>query len=221
MSLEQFIFTLITSSVSTTVILIVAGFISRSIIERWFIKDLEKYKIEIQATNDIEVEKIKMALDVEKFKSETQYSKFHERRAEVIDTFYKKLVRLSRHSTNMRNELADKKAKGILLTIERDIENSDSWEDAYNYFEENKIYFSTKIALRLSKHLIQAHSLHLLFIASTNSQIIDDFSKDYKTAIETARQGDPLNVAEKLLTDIYEDKKLIEAEFRELIGVME
>ena len=52
--LEQILWTVFTSSLTTAMILAVAAFIGRSIIDRWFTKDLEKYKVERQRINTIE-----------------------------------------------------------------------------------------------------------------------------------------------------------------------
>ena len=65
-------------------ILVVLGFLARSVIRAWLAKDLEKFKVELKSTSDTAIERLKADLQRAAFEHQVRFSKFHEKRAEVI-----------------------------------------------------------------------------------------------------------------------------------------
>ena len=73
-------------------ILVVLGFLARSVIRAWLAKDLEKFKVELKSTSDTAIERLKADLQRAAFEHQVRFSKLHEKRAEVIAQLYKYLA---------------------------------------------------------------------------------------------------------------------------------
>lgn len=69
----------------SAVLLAIAGWLIRTIIQHFLAKDIEQYKFDIRRQGEIELEKLKAALNIESLTHEITFSKLHNRRADVID----------------------------------------------------------------------------------------------------------------------------------------
>lgn len=218
MAIDQILISLITNALCTTTILVALGFLGRTIINRWVAKDIQKSKTEIEKITNIELEKIRTSLDIEKFKSEIQFTKFHEKRIEVINEIYNKLTDLMANLHRICNTLIDEKAKGQELTI--DAAATIGINEIWGYFKKNKIYFKEDLATKLENHLVQAMAISTLLAASIDLFEQEEWPIQFSEVISTMKNTDTLTAAKKLLTDLQKDNIEIEREFRELIGVI-
>jgi hypothetical protein len=69
------------------------AFVLRSIWSQLLSRDLEKFKADLENRNNVEVERLRTELKKVAFEHETRYAKLHERRAEVLEELFKRLVR--------------------------------------------------------------------------------------------------------------------------------
>jgi hypothetical protein len=214
-AIDQILISLITNTLCTTTILVTLGFLGRTIIDRWIAKDIQKSKIEIEKITNIEIEKIRVSLDIEKFKSEIRFTKFHEKRIEIINEIYNKLTDEMANLRRICNILIDEKAKGQKLTFDTTIGIDETW----NYFKKNKIYFREDLATKIENHLIQAMAISALLAASTDLFEQEEWPIQFSEAMSAIKNVDTLTSAKKLLEDLQKDSIEIEKEFRELIGV--
>jgi hypothetical protein len=76
---------------STSIILVVLGFIGRSIIQRWIERDLDKYKAELELSNAKDLERLRADLQITAFEYQTRFASLHQERAKVLDKLYKLL----------------------------------------------------------------------------------------------------------------------------------
>lgn len=216
MTLEQVFISLITNALCTTTILVTLGFLGRTIIERWVTKDIHKSKIEIEKATSIEIEKIKAMLDAEKFKSEVLFTKFHEKRIEVVNEIHNKLTDLESGLFRVLNQLTDKKAKNQELKF--DDELPISLHKTWSYFNKNKIYFNEELANKIEMHLVQAIGISTLFVMSTDLFQLEEWPAQYTEILGQLQDVDKISAAKTLLDELRKDNKEIESEFRKLIG---
>lgn len=92
MDWAQLFATALASSVFTGAVLGVAGILSRSIIDRWFVRNLEKFKAELQGKNAREIEALRTELRRSAFEHEIRFARLHEERAKIIAELYGLLV---------------------------------------------------------------------------------------------------------------------------------
>ncbi len=170
-----------------------SGFITwllKQILRQSFVKDLERFK------SDLSKEAIKFRI---------RYEKLHSERAEVIKEVYKKISRTYRA---FRSYISPFQFSGDLPEEDKRKQAVDEFNSLNNYYEENRIFFEENIAKEIDDLLEN-------FVETLNQF---DYSKD-KTG------GDYRDVKEwnkawkKLTEDTSKIKKLIENEFRKMIGV--
>jgi hypothetical protein len=77
---------------STAVTVAAATFLTKSVINHLFTRDVEKFKAGLKADADIEIEKLKHSLEKIAVEHQVRFSKLHEKRAEVIADLYARLV---------------------------------------------------------------------------------------------------------------------------------
>jgi hypothetical protein len=88
-------------------LLIVLGFLARSLMQTWLAKDVKKFETDLQgaatsqlerlksdlkAQGDISIEQLKSRLQQATIEHQVRFAKLHEKRAEVISEMYERLV---------------------------------------------------------------------------------------------------------------------------------
>ena len=74
--------------VTPSVIVIVIGFVARSLFSQILVKDLERFKLKLQSENDLARTRLENDLRIRLFDFQTRFSLFHQQRAEVIKELY-------------------------------------------------------------------------------------------------------------------------------------
>lgn len=140
--------TILLALITNAVLLAVLGFIARSIISQALSRDIERYKTRLQATHDVELERLRNDLRLKEIEYETKFSKLHEKRANVISELYKKLVEAER-------SLSTYAWPGPHLGGFSNKENFNrAWKDSSefsNYFNENRIYLNRTLCSKLDR----------------------------------------------------------------------
>lgn len=172
----------------------------------------------IRLTKDLdrEIEAYKNQLEVLRLQNQIQFSKLHEKRFEVVDAIYKKLVRLHlamgwyTSLIKPRYENPDEEAKQEVIEV------NDAFKDYRSYFLNNKLYFDKNINSLLEKlmkdywdNLYDYESVaRMKSYGATHQEMKGDYEKA-KKAGENIRNEIP-KILEKL-----------EEEFQILLGVIE
>jgi len=73
-------------------LLLVLGFLGRSLIQQFLAKDIEGFRSRLQADSNIAIEKLRADLRQAAVEHEVRFSRLHEKRAEVLATLYGLLV---------------------------------------------------------------------------------------------------------------------------------
>lgn len=142
-------------------------YIFQRIIDERSAKRLEKFKAELQSTA---------------FEQETRFSKLHEKRAEVIEELYNKLVKVQRALFSLLYEFASEKNKYDTIGPSKIIEEFNA------YFEANQIYLPENICSHIGRFHTIALSSWLSFVSAQNNASIallkDLDANDYQNKIK-------------------------------------
>jgi hypothetical protein len=73
---------------TNAVFLAVVGFVAKSLFNQMLSRDVDKFRIELQATNDKELAKFRSELEKTAFEHQTRFTKLYDKRAEIIGNIY-------------------------------------------------------------------------------------------------------------------------------------
>jgi len=186
------------------------AWLTRSVINHFLSRDLEKFKLKLQEESQQELMRLQSSLQLVAFEHQIRFSQLHERRAKIIAELYSKVVELYRKvSTFVRLYKSLEEAKNK--------ENiKDLWKAAdefQNYFDKHRIYFNKDtctIIDSFNEALSQASSNLIVFIQNapqitlTAKQIWDEWNKSMKLIEDT----------------VPKIKESLERSFREILGVL-
>ena len=79
---------------SSTALLTAAAWVIRTVITQQLARDTEAFKARVKSDADIEIEKLKNALQIAATEHQVMFSKMHEKRAQVIEQVYEKLTEI-------------------------------------------------------------------------------------------------------------------------------
>jgi hypothetical protein len=92
MDWDTFVTTLMATGFATGAFVFLAKIFSKHLLSM----DLERFKAELRANNEKELERLKADLRIAAFQQETTFARLHEKRAEVIAELYRKLTEVDR-----------------------------------------------------------------------------------------------------------------------------
>ena len=127
---------------STGVIVAVGAFFLRGIFQQLLSRDLEKFKADLSAQHEIEIERLRNDLRIAASEHETRFARLHQARTEAIAGLYSRFVRA--HA-----------AFGEYLAIfqpggeANPREAMERGDEFVQYFNENRIYFEKSLCADL------------------------------------------------------------------------
>ncbi len=213
-------------------LLIVIGFWGKKMIEYFFGESIELKKKELeqglqlhkqrleQENNilkldiDKNLEAYRNKLEILKLEYQVQFSKLHEKRSEVIESVYQKLVRLNIAMLNLTAFV-----KPIIQNAEKEeqerlIEANEAFFDFQKYYSETKIYFqpdTCSILDRLKKYFWDsAWDYTEISRMKSFGAAGPDLKESYKKASEAGKF---------VREEIPKVLELLENDFRRLLGV--
>ncbi len=187
----------------SAVLLAIAGWLIRTIIQHFMTKDIEQYKFDIRRQGEIELEKLKAALNIEAVTHEIRFSKLHNRRAEIIDELFKKIVAFDASATVLMVEFDMDDPEELREKADKFI---DIYYDFHQYAEQNEIYFSEELCKLIAGLHSEAFNQAICVTYKTEPYSIDDLKK----AFIEERPG--------IQSRTEQIKRQIKEEFRELLG---
>ena len=126
---SKILLTAVTSALFTGIL----AFSAQKILERWFSRNLEKFKMELQRSS---------------FEYQARFNKLHEKRVEVIAETYKRLARAERSVRRLVPSI------GLLDTDTPDTElraTLESISDFFYYFDEHRLYLPYTLRKKLDE----------------------------------------------------------------------
>ena len=195
----------------TTVFILAAAWLTRSIVKHLLSKDIEGYKQKLSSESAAEAEKLKHALHLVAVVHEKRTSLLHEHRAEVIAELYKLLVPFVISAENLIRRIGfagepDKPEQVNILHKHAG--------EFYRFFSINRIYFSEDTCAKIDQ----------LFKGIWDSS--DDLRYWLHTQQQSSREPQSLAKAwDKAGKFIQQELPpllgVVEKEFRSLLGVIE
>jgi len=74
------------------VLLVVLGFLARSLLSQYLAKDLKRFETELSQRTALAAEELKHRLDIAAHEHHVRFSKLHERQAQVIEDVYSRIL---------------------------------------------------------------------------------------------------------------------------------
>ena len=187
-------------------------------------RDLEAYKSKLNA--DLEAHKSSLAKDVETFKSNLQlatiehqirFSKLHDKRAEVIQDLYRKLVALD----TVIHSVFKKFRKDGEASLEEKVRKYGRLHNELNeFFPPNRIFFSSETCRVIDDLLFLSRDTYF----DITTYPIDPESSEYKYGprdLLNERHEYWEKARQAFETDIKNLKEQLETQFRTMLGVKE
>jgi|SRR3990172_5375634 len=188
----------------SVLLLAAVAWLIRSLIRHFLSKDVEKYKFDLRREADKELAAIKASLNIDALTHQIRFSKLHERRAEIVEQLYKKIVALETASACLEVECQFDDYKKLKETADTLI---DKYFEIHLFIENNKIYFSED----LSDAIKDFNSLYFDLSIGIRYQSKPDNKEEFIKAFQKER--DKVGSQNKRL------KMIIETDFRKLLGV--
>lgn len=182
----------------------ILAWLVKKIITHFLDKDVQAYKIRLQAISDQKLESFKTELRLIEYRS----TKLHEKRAGVIENIYQKLIKT--------DKLADKfiSSAGRVSKAELQIlacEATSCRDDFHEYFKNNQIYFDEQLCKKISDF---DDSLVALMIRVEAPNAFTD-----ATSLEMLKAKD--ESLQKLMTQAHPIRDELAKQFRLILGVIE
>lgn len=175
------------------------AFLLRGLFNHILSRDLDKFKMELQASHDKEIERFRADLRAVAFERETRFARLHERRAEVVAELYRRLVNVESAYTSLTEDAVYESGHPATSypTQESQKATSEVTYDFFKYFTENRIYFDEALCKNIDELIEKLDAIW--------ETRIHEF--DYPKAWQITKD------------DIPPIRKKIEKRFREMLGV--
>lgn len=127
-------------------LLLILGWLARSMGSQLLAKDLEKFKADLTATSTAAQEHLKHSLQMTALEHQVRFSKLHERRAEVVATAYDLLVEAHWAASSFAAvmEMAGEPPKE-----EKYVTAMNKAAEFYRYFDKNRIFLPQELCIQL------------------------------------------------------------------------
>lgn len=191
---------------TTAIVVGVAGWLTKSVITHFLSRNVEAYKVELRRESDKEIEAIKSRLQIMAQERQIIFSRLHEKRAEIVAESYALIHDVNAKAVDLG---ADIFHRGLREPKEKVKEVFDDCLKFNDFFQQRRIYFSEEVCT-VTDRFVE-------LIGQTNAAVNrapDNLDFGNKDGEEAYRQ-----MAE-LMDQLPEIKKLIEKDFRTLLGVI-
>jgi hypothetical protein len=168
--------------------------LARSIFQRWFARDIKEFEARLSAQYQIQVEGFKSELSQLAFENQALFLRLHEKRFEVVQKLYELLCDFERAATGPQDLESERS--------QTEFERFSQKDDAFRYFfDSNRLLFSESLCSKI----------HAFWEAVVVKQFCTIKLKPEERAKTLAEYQ----------SKVWDLKKDIEGEFRNLTGVVE
>jgi hypothetical protein len=194
-----------------------AAWLVKAIVTDRMARDAEIFKARLQTDANAEIEKLKHSLQMATLEHQVRFSKLHEKRAEVIAKVYMRLVELQ--SVAHRFAVND-----AFTDSSRSREAFDKVTKAghilFRFVQMNRLYLPESICSSVERfaHEIKKEVSHVHVGSMMEDRVIGDQSFPLSDAERRFRTETFNKAWEAFDKDIPAARKLLENEFRELLG---
>ena len=145
---------------TNAVFLAVVGFVAKSLFNQMLSRDVDKFRIELQATNDKELAKFRSELEKTVFEHQTRFTKLYDKRAEIIGNIYPLILDAEAKCLNLAPtflDIPEEKLISQAFEVTRDLRT---------YFDRNRLYLDAELCSDIDNLLKNLSTSSLKFQAS-------------------------------------------------------
>lgn len=195
------------------VLLLVLGWLARSLGSQFLAKDLEQYKANLAATSTSVTERLKHELQIAASERQVTFAKLHERRADVVAQAYGLLVEAHWASQSFVSEM---EWAGEPPKQEKYATAMNKSAEFYRYFDKNRIWLPEALCAQLETFLrsMRREVIGFGVYASKEDAHLPDHVLEKKYDAWT-------KAAEHFDTEIPKARAALEAELRAIVGAAE
>lgn len=202
----EFILELLKTLGTTAIVVGAAAWLTKSVITHFLSRKIEAYKIEMKGESDKKIEEVKSRLQIMAQERQIIFGRLHEKRAEIVAESYTLIHEVHSKAVGLG---ADIFHGGLRAPKERAKEVFDDCRKFNDFFEQRRIYFSEEVCT-MTDGFVE-------LIGETNAAVSrapDNLDFSNKDSQEAYRQ------MADLMDRLPQIKKLIEKDFRTLLGVI-
>ncbi|HXX18696.1 MAG TPA: hypothetical protein VEJ46_04790 [Candidatus Acidoferrum sp.] len=164
-----------------------AAWLLRSLWSQMLSRDLEAFKAKLENRSAIEIERLRGELKRAAFEHETRYARLHEKRAEVLEELFKRLVKANRAFSDRFRSGHFAGEPSLEVQSERAAEAANQFVD---WFSENMLFIDD--ALREKIYSVNSHFWNLWRTRTPMSgeergRIISEFFKESPVLLDEIR----------------------------------
>lgn len=206
---QEVITTVGSTAVISALFLSAVTFLTKSVINHLLTRDAEKFKAQLKADADIEIEKLKNSLQMVAVEHQVRFSKLHEKRAEIIADLYARLVeaeRIGDHFVKVDSWDDEKRRESYEATHQNLLE-------LYYFVEKHSLYFPkpvcdllTNFVADIRSNVIGMHVYARIDPTNIHQGLIEERVRIVKQAFESFQDQIPAA------------RKALESEFRTILG---
>jgi hypothetical protein len=186
------------------ILLAAIGWLVRSIISHGLTRDLEKYKAELHANSDREIERLRAELKLAELEHNIRFSKLHEKRADVISKIYEMMVEAEQSS----QQYAYRNARNNEMAINA----LDKISGLRTEFGRTRLYLPESVCRTLEEFIRKYFSIvSTLKIYFAEAEYVNAELREQQNA-------KMLEVMQAFDSDVPAMKFTLESEFRRLLG---
>lgn len=188
---------------TNAVFLAILGFVARSIFNQLLSRDVEKFKIELQSTNDKELARLRSELERTTFEHQTRFVKLYDKRAEVIGNIYPLIIDAEARCISLAPtfldvpEVPEEKLISQAFAATRDLGT---------YFDRNRLYLDTELCSDIDTLLKKLSTSSLMFQASKLKENESNKERIWNEGYQ------------EFINEVPKVKSNLEKKFRELLG---
>ena len=191
-------------------LLLLLGWLARSLGSQLLAKDLEKFKANLAAASVTATEQLKHELQMTALEHQVTFSKLHERRAEVVAEAYALLVEAHWASQSFVSEV---EWAGEPPKQEKYFTAMNKAAEFYRYFDKNRIYLPQSLCEQLETFIRSMRREVIgfgVYTSKEDSHLLDHvLEKKYAAWTKAAAYFDD---------EVPKAKASLEAELRKIIG---
>ena len=175
---------------SYALLLAALTYLTKSLIKHWLDKDVDKFKSRIEKEANLEIEKYKNQLDVERLRLQISYGGIFEKQATAILELYQQLLDLETAASDALHITGTNK--------ERRVAFKEVWKEALKAYHVNRILIPQEIDTNLEQFLNTSFQSVFTYLSKDEIRIermtdeqFEKFSNDQDNAINMLQEKLP------------------------------
>lgn len=189
------------------VLVLSLAWLARNLVTHFLAKDIEQFKLSLRSQADLEIERLRTALQISASRDQVRFSRLHEKQADAIALLYEQLLGTIQHLSSCASwtqqdvDFSHFSSEAIKKALK-------SYADAKRTFKTHEIYFDPELCILLDEFF------ELLKITRQHVSMRDENWKN--------RKGEAfLESWEKVTEKLPRVSDALRSRFRDILGVQQ